>query len=369
MVGIIYNITYLCPHGCSICCVDSVAAKEVGKNIEIYTNALKTKAILERDARPLYVQASNYLHSIGMELSFEEKLRLLDNLDVPNLEMQISGGDALILNENIEFLKIASQKIGRENLSLVTTSKGIRKEDIPEISSYISQYNCAYDNPYPDKKLDYRSEGYVSENLIIAKEFMKNGVIVQAECTLTKNNLNPKGLRDLYLSLHDKGIENLLLMRIVPFVGRNQNQTNIPSDVEYKIGINILRELEKKYTYPKVDLICSLKHLYPEELKQNPCKMSEGVMGLTPSGKLLLSPYAFGAGNKPLDKEFEIGSLVNNKLSKLLDSPIRQQVLRRNDESIGHCKIQSYLYSKKTDFMDKILDNTDPLYNKANSGR
>ncbi|MCL2280652.1 hypothetical protein FWC31_02075 [Candidatus Saccharibacteria bacterium] len=362
MVGIIYNMTYLCPHGCSICCVDSVKIKENGENIEIYTNALSNKTVFARNSKPLYVQAADYLHSLGMELSFNEKLKLFDNLDIKNLEMQISGGDALLLDDNMNFLKMLSEKIGKRNLSLVTTSKGIRKEDIQEISSYISQYNCAYDNPYKNKNLNYRSDGYVSENLHIAKEFLKSGISVQAECVLTRDNMRPELLNDLYLSLHNEGINNLLLMRIIPFIGRNTDQENVPTNLEYRSSINALRELEQKYTYPKINLICSLKYLYPDELTENPCQMSKNVMGLTPSGKLLLSPYAFGIGNKPLDEYFEIGSLVDNKLSRLLENPIRQEIIKRHGENIGHCKIQSYLYSNKPNFIDRILDTTDPLY-------
>ena len=362
MVGIIYNITYLCPHACSICCVDSIKPTEKNGLLEIQYNALKETLSIKRNQQNMYTQASHELAKKGLELSYSDKMKILTQLDVPDLELQISGGDALLNPENLQFLVAASQKFGRNNLSLVTTSKGIKIDDIPYVSKYISQYNCAFDNPYKTRALEYRSENYVSDNLRIAQEFIKNNVSVQTECTLTKDNLNPKLLRDMFFALHEAGIQNHLLMRIVPFVGRNQIQTNIPTASEYKAGINLLKNLEEKYKYPKINLICSLKNLYPKEGEINPCQISRNVMGLTPTGDLLMSPYGFGACNTPLAPEFNLGSLLETPLSVLMRNKRRLEILNRMDENYGDCKIQSFLYSKKKEFMKRLLDKTDPLY-------
>jgi len=364
MLGIIYNMTYVCPHACSICCVDSIKPTEKNGILEIQYNALQQTISVPRNGQNMYTQASHILAQKGFELSYLDKMNILKQLDVPDLELQISGGDALLNPENLKFLVAASQKIGRNNLSLVTTSKGIKIEDIPYISQYISQYSCAFDNPYKTRSLEYRSKNYVSDNLKIAQEFMKNNVSVQTECTLTKDNLKPKLLRDMFFALHDAGIKNHLLMRIVPFVGRNQIQTNIPTDVEYKAGINFLKSLEEKYKYPKINLICSLKNLYPEQCAQNPCQMSRHVMGLTPSGHLLLSPYGFGACNTPIAPEFDLGSLLQYPLSVLIEKKTRLETLKRMDENYGDCKIQSFLFSKKKEFMERLLDKADPLYHQ-----
>ena len=164
--------------------------------------------------------------------------------------------------------------------------------------------------------------------------------------------------------MHKAGIKNHLLMRIVPFVGRNQIQDNIPTDSEYRAGINLLKHLEEKFKYPKINLICSLKNLYPNQCSENPCQMSKNVMGLTPMGNLLLSPYGFGRCNTPISSEFNLGSLLETPLSLLVQDHRRIEILKRMDENYGDCKIQSFLFSKKKDFITRLLDKTDPLYHQ-----
>ena len=48
----------------------------------------------------MYTQASHILAQKGFELSYLDKMNILKQLDVPDLELQISGGDALLNPEN-----------------------------------------------------------------------------------------------------------------------------------------------------------------------------------------------------------------------------------------------------------------------------
>ena len=75
-----------------------------------------------------------------------------------------------------------------------------------------------------------------------------------------------------------------------------------------------------------------------------------------------MSPYGFGACNTPLAPEFNLGSLLETPLSALMRNKRRLEILNRMDENYGDCKIQSFLYSKKKEFMKRLLDKTDPLY-------
>ena len=99
MLGLIYNMTYLCPHACSICCVDSIKPTEKNGILEIQYDALQKTIAVPRDEKDMYMQASHVLAEHGLELSYNDKMKVLKQLDVPGLELQISGGDALLNHE------------------------------------------------------------------------------------------------------------------------------------------------------------------------------------------------------------------------------------------------------------------------------
>lgn len=358
-------MTYLCPHACSICCVDSVLTKKKGNIVQIRTNKLNHVAEIQNpNNESEYDVASKYLAKKGFELTYKEKLKLINNIDIDDVEIQFSGGDALTVSDNLKIIEIASKKFGKKNISLSATGKGLRGKDLTYISTLINQFNCAFDNPYIKQELDYRTKGYSNNNLVTATEFSKLGVKVQVECTLTKEVVQPNHIIDLYKILSKNNMDELLLMRIVPNVGRGKTkQTDIPSKEEYINAISLFKELERTLGGPKIKTICSLNGLFStNDSKKSACQTGLDVMSITPDGRLIVCPYAFSAGNKPLDKVWEIGSLVDTPLSQLLDSAKRKFFLDNADNNRHHCKIQSFVYSDKEQPSDRVLDHSDPLY-------
>jgi len=121
---IIWNLTRACPWSCPSCIVN---AKKVSLD-----NLDKTyKEMIET----------------GEELSLENKLKIVDNLDLPDIKVDLSGGDPLIFAENFEILRELSRKIGRNKVSITTTSKGLNFVNSKILIDIVEEIGFSYDFP------------------------------------------------------------------------------------------------------------------------------------------------------------------------------------------------------------------------------
>lgn len=360
MLNIIWNMSLICPYDCSICCVDAVNVKSKGDKVKISYEGLTREIVVNRvKGLDIYDQALKIRQKKGLELSLEEKLRVLDNLEGVDFEIDFSGGDPLVCSENLEVIRYAANKYGEENLTVTTTGVGLSKIKAEQLIPYISKLEFTYDN-VEDKFDPIRPRGYNNSNLKKASLLSKQGIKVKALTPLSKRNITPNILRLIYENLYLAEIEEVELMRYFPIgrgLGKNEE---IPSREEYERAIEIFKEMEEQYGLPKVKLQCALKCLY-DTFNENPCDLYRKSFGITAKGILLTSPWAIGSRGEPLDEIFVLGSLVDHSISELLNSEKGLYYQKRIDENFGHCKIFAYLNSNKRNPFDRLFDRTDPL--------
>jgi len=364
-IDIIYNITKICPWDCDICCVDAVQVTKKNNQIVIKQNSLKETEIIDIKNNDLNIYETVSLHKQlkGSELNFKQKIDILKNLKDYDVKIDISGGDALKIRENYEFLKIASQTLGKHNVTLTATGIGLDGYDIEELTQYIDEYNFTFDAVSLKDVSKLRPNGYAISNLNRAKEFVKYNCKTRAEMPLTNDIIDKDHIYRIYKTLHEANIGKLLLMRLFP-VGRGMdNMANIPTAQEYKKVINYFKELEQEFKTPKLKLQCALKYLYKENFEINPCDMVTNSFGLMPDGTLLASPWAMNSCGKPMSDAWVMGNLSKSTLAEILDKKQDEFCIRCN-ENFGQCKMQAYLNSKKENEMDRMFDHTDPLYQK-----
>jgi len=362
-LDIIWNITKICPWDCNICCVDAVNVRSKSGKIKIISESLNKEETIDSDkSLDIYDQALKIRQEKRLELSLEEKLQVLDNLEGTNFEIDFSGGDPLVCSENLEVIRYAANKYGRENFTVTTTGVGLSKIKAEQLIPYISKLEFTYDNA--EEKFDpIRPREYNNSNLKKASLLSRKGINIKALMPLSKRNISPRILRLLYENLHVAGIREVELMRYFP-VGRGLGKNEeMPSREEYEMAIEIFYEMEAKYNLPKVNLQCALKCLYNTS-NENPCNLYRESLGITAKGILLTSAWAIGSKGEPLDEIFVLGSLVDNSISELLNSEKGHYYQRRLDENLGHCKIFAYLNSKKEDPFDRLFDRTDPFYGR-----
>lgn len=364
-VDIIWNITRLCNWDCAICCVDAIHIKSMKKALKY--NSHKSVSILEQDKvtnRSVYNQALVELQNRKEELTLQEKLMVLKNMKGYIPKIDFSGGDPLLINDTLEVIKHAHQMFGKENITLTATGIANSQNFIENYAPLIGEFNFTFDS-LNEHQYEHRPSQYTSVNLNFTKELVRKGVKVRAESPLTKKNIKESNIKDIYHSLHNAEIPTLLLMRLFP-VGRGSKLLeDIPSEYEYRKSIELFREEEAKYGYPKIKLQCALKYLDNVDFTENPCDMGIKSFGLMPNGDLIVSPWGYGYGGKVFDDNLLLGNLVHNTLEEILQSDKAQYYRKNSDLNFGHCKIHAYLNSDPHKGIDRYFGKTDPLYSKA----
>ena len=364
-IDIIYNLTLVCQWDCAVCCVDAVHVRKKSGHAILRSEGLtkEFKVPLKEGDLDVYEAAYRFRASQGLELTLEKKRQVINNLSAYDARVDISGGDALLLRDNFEILRYASQKLGRHNISLTATGAGSSRYRAAELAPLIDEYNFTFDAESVTDVAN-RPSGYALGNLKKAEAFAKLGAKTRAELPLTKSIMSDNHLERVYKLLHEKGIGKLLLMRLFPVGRGGQVSREIPTPTDYERAIATMRRLEAVYKTPVLKLQCALKHLVNRQIPgdQNPCDLAHESFGLMSDGTLLASPWAIGGVGRPLDPVWVLGNLAENRMEDILAGDRAREFARRSDENFGHCKIFAFLHSASPRKMDRIFEKTDPLY-------
>jgi len=266
---IIWNITNKCPYHCSICCIS----------------------------------ANN---NSSKDLSLEEKLKIITNLDSSSIKIDLSGGDPLYEDENLEVLKKLSKKFGKENISITSTGKGLEKITLFELKDLISEVGFTYD--FPREPSPDRPKGYNLYNLKMAEKLTKMGIRTMAQIPLTKSNLNKEIIEEIYINLNLSGIKKLLLIRFSES-GKGKSKKNLSLDQkEIKRVISEYKKLKLKYGSPKLLLTPFIRGNFIGNMFTS--------LNITNQGLLVSTPWAYDVEGKPLER-YILGDLKREKMSKI----------------------------------------------------
>jgi MoaA/NifB/PqqE/SkfB family radical SAM enzyme len=362
-VDIIWNMTLVCPWDCKECCVDAVHVMRKHGRILVKTAGLSNVEVMSdlQGTGTIFDQVLKARQQRGLELNLSDKRKVLEHLEGFKAKVDFSGGDVLVVAENYLVLQEAAERLGRDQITLTATGAGLARYNVSDIAPFIGELNFTYDNISPQGN-ETRPAGYAVGNLKKATLFAKAGVRTRAECPLSRQNIDEKILRQIYLDVHHAGVQKLLLMRLFP-VGRGMlRASDIPTAREYKNTILILREMEAKYGFPVLKLQCALKFFDDQSTTANPCDLVSESFGLMADGTLLSSPWAVNSIGQPLDDAWILGNLAESSLRDILDSQKAKEYRHRLNENFGHCKIHAFINSKQIRPLDRIFDKTDPLY-------
>lgn len=329
------------------------------QNILVQSNGKNLSFSFQRGRGDLYTQATEGLRERQLALSIDEKLRILDNLRGVNPRIDFSGGDLLLLPENLEVIKRASTLFGRNNVGITTTGAGMERGRVADYLDYVGEVEFTYDQT---DEYSYRQSGYNSSNLAAARKLQGEGVKTRALIPLTQLNSTPEAIRKIYLTLHSVGVDSILLMRVFP-VGRGVSSAPQPlGREEYLRLIEGYKKLEEIYTTPRVRLQCALKYVFPAQLSDNPCTFLSSSLGISDMGQLIASAWAYDQNGEIMSPEFILGDLRISDARDLISQERIQNLVSRKDENFGHCKIFAYLNDKENQGADRLFAKTDPLY-------
>ncbi len=358
-------MTRVCPWNCHFCCVNAFhASKDKKSKIHIKAKGYKDCFSIPRDSRKntIYELASKRLQERKLELTFKDKLKVIENLKGITPIIDFSGGDPLLIKENIKVIKKAADLFGKKRISITATGVGFANSNINEFSDSIGEVEFTYDN-ITDKDNTHKQKGYNKINLLQAKKLTNKNFRVKALVPLSTTNTEPEIIKNIYLNLHKIQVDQILLMRIFP-VGRGMlHSLDLLKKQEYLKAIKRYFKLEKKFGKPKIVLQCALKGLYFKKLKYNPCNLLSSSLGITSNGLLLLSPWAYNAEGKPMTKDFIIGDLTKENIVDIYRKKRVKKMLKKVNNNFGHCKMFAYLNSKEKD-INQLFSKNDPFYKK-----
>jgi MoaA/NifB/PqqE/SkfB family radical SAM enzyme len=298
----------------------------------------------------------------GLELSLENKLNILKNLEGNDVSIDFAGGDPLSCYENYLVIEAASKRFGKENISITSTGYFVKKYGVENLAKIIGEYEFTYDEIH-NKTPCTRPKGYNSSNIKIAEKFSELGVRTKAQLPLHSGNIEQNNINFIYQELNEKKIDELLIMRTFP-VGRGikyleKNSLNKKDICE---AINGFMEAEKTGK-TKIRLQCALKHLFDSKTNENPCDMMHESFGINFRGELLLSAWANNEKGLPLSDEFVLGSIFDMSFREISETKKFRELEKRMDENLGHCKIFSFMSSGKD--RDSLFKKSDPLYSQV----
>jgi MoaA/NifB/PqqE/SkfB family radical SAM enzyme len=321
-VQVIWNITKICGWDCEFCCVDATHVKRTNSNIIIRTHCLsKIHNLKFERSMDTYELANKFLIKKGMELSLFEKLMVLNNIDL-NSEIDFSGGDPLLLKDNLTIIEKASNKFGKEKISITATGIGFSRIDPDLLINIVGNIDFTYDS-IDNKDVPFRPDSYNASNLKKVSLFKKRGFNITAQIPLSLENISPKAIENIYMNLHENGIDNILLMKIFP-VGRGSNmKLPLPSINDYKIAIDTLKSLENIYKYPAVKIQTALQKLLDNNSPFD-LDFSSSHLVITQRGILSSSPWALNKFGEPLPA-YIIGDLKKESLSNLFNITLKKE--------------------------------------------
>lgn len=323
-IKIIWNITKICGWDCEFCCVDAYHVSKNKGEICIKSKGLSTTNRVPSNGSTgqQYEIAKDFLVSKEMEIGLIDKLRILDNINL-NAEIDFSGGDPLLLTENLSVMEKAAQKFGKENISLTATGIGFSLIDVDDIYSLVGGVDFTYDFP-KSENVPFRPNGYNHSNLSKVMKLASKGVSVTAQIPLSEKNISDDIIEKIFQDLHSAGVRKILLMRIFP-VGRGSDMKfNYPSIKDYLSAIEKYKSLQSKYGFPFVNVQTGLKKTI--ELGNTSHEVYESShLNITQLGILSKSPWAFDKYGEPIP-EFIIGDMRNNSLSDLLGITLKKDL-------------------------------------------
>lgn len=379
-VDIIWNITQVCPWNCMFCCTDAVQVTKKKKAILLKERSLQELRIIdpstyqygmynslqllqEKGIKPtLFDIALADRQQRGLELTYEEKLQVLNNLLPASAKIDFAGGDPLVCYENYFIVEEAARLFGKERISITSTGAGLGRYDLENLASLIGKFEFTFDEQVDILPCN-RPKGYNLSNLKAARIFSDFGVKTKAQLPINQGNVKTSTIEAIYKALNEAQIDELLLMRIFP-VGRGttnfQDKWQVSRETHLRV-IDKFRSLEMLYAKPSIRLQCALRYLEEKSNNENPCDLMHTSFGINWKGLLLLSAWATNSIGDPLDDAFVLGNLTLYSLEELLSTSKAQNYVKRLDENFGHCKIFSFLFSKSRTAND-LFSPTDPLY-------
>lgn len=311
MRSIIWNLTKLCPWNCSFCCV---AAKYVKGFCKVN-------------------EERNENHSIDGELSYSDKVKVIDQLQKGDFRIDFSGGDLLIDPLNIDLVLYASKRLGKENVGISISGAFVTDEVISKLKDNINDVEITMDN-IPFEHYRTRPVGYHEYSANAICKFREEGVTVGVQTVLTKDNMKKETILKLYNWLERNDVNEWSLLRFFSS-GRGKMFNEMePSYQEYYDMVSYIKEISAK---GKVKV--HFQYLLPNhEGYTLQCRAVRKSIGILPNGMVTGCFWGLDEKMCPTDKKFELGWVPKMNIYDILNNSTSEYWMKDCKE----CRIFTY---------------------------
>lgn len=279
---IIYNITKQCPYSCKFCVMDA------GPKCR------------------------------SEELTLGDKIKICENIDIPNVQIDLSGGEVMLRKaDSNEIIDLLSKKFGKENVGISSSGFGIDSEEAAFLASRVNDVEMTMDS-VPEYHYEYRQMLYHANAAMATENLKKKDVKVGIQTVLTRVHYeNPDILWDLYGWLRKHEVDEWSLIRYFPS-GRGEQYANLElTDKENEELVNYIKSLCDKNQKLKLDI----HYLLPGSPKSHQCRCVKHSIGILPNGDVTACFWGLDGTGNIKDSKFYLGNLLEQKLSEILNGP------------------------------------------------
>lgn len=308
--SVVWNITRMCPFACTFCCMSAVYVKDF-QQVEA-----------EDDNTPV----------LAGELSFNQQISIVDQMEAEDFKIDFSGGDVLINPRNVDLILYASDKFGSDNVGLSLPGTFLTKEVLQRLSGKISDIEITLDN-LPYIKDSSRPLNYPKIAVESLKKLVDYGFQVGVQTVLKQANMNRETLKNLLDLLVSLRVRKWSLLKFFP-VGRYFKKFDyVPSDQAYQETTALIQELLQRCS-----IEAHFQYLMPRYDHQNfRCRAASKSIGLLPSGKVSACFWALGRHGDPLP-EFLLGKLPEENIYDILNSN-RANYWCEQAKTVNNCQL------------------------------
>lgn len=299
---VIWNLTRVCPWSCSFCCVSAIQAK--GKDI-----TAKQKRV---------------------ELSYSQKIEVLNMIAEKNMIIDFSGGDPLYFEDDFAIVQKATKLLPPEKINVSMTGCKLSQTKI-ELLKKINMVEFTLDN-LPDRKNPFRPQGFNRASMKAMERLVEAGVKVSAVTILYNETIAEENLLSLYSYLCKNKIQEWDILKYIP-VGRGMDYKDIaPTDEQYLSAIKFLRGLNGSTHI-------SFQHSLRVIEGASKCYATINSFGILPDGEVTACAWALDRNGHTFDG-FRIGKLPEENLDV---------IIKRAHDKLGfnhqadYCRVNAYV--------------------------
>lgn len=290
--NIIWNLTRCCAWNCQFCCVAARCVRPFG--------------MINKEEDPDFSYD-------GEELTYTQKVEVINQLSRGNYRIDFSGGELLIDPMNIKLIQYASEKLGKENIGISVSGAFITDETVEILKNTVHDVEITLDY-LPFKPYELRPVGYHEYAGHAIEKLKKQGVYVGVQTVLTNANISFKKIHLIYNWIKENNVNEWSVLRFFPS-GRGQLYESLtPTHSQYCEVVEYIKSISKNG-----NVEVKFQYLLPNhEGYTLECRAVKKSIGILPNGTVIACFWALNKDMVPNDDKYILGKVPDKHIDDIL---------------------------------------------------